>query len=429
MSLPTSIVKVLETIQVRPDRTLPYIVRWRLNGVLFGKGFQARKAADRWRARLLVAVDDESKWSQVTGLPVSWTKVSSADVATFCRLYLRGEWSTLAPNSRRSMASALAVMVERAARPGAPAWTTSRRREVLTWLATPSAELSPATAIWIGRHSLPLNELDGPELVALDKRLRQRQDGGPLAKTTAQRQVVVARRCLDEAVKMGAMASNEWPKADRGRSARKSSRVTAPPLVVPTEDDVRAMLAVMPSHQPASWRYQAMSYTAAWAGLRPQECVALEREDVDLPESGWGTARVATAWNGCGALWGKPSEDVGPVKTFYREVPLTPELVTVLHDWVARMGITTGPLFRTDNGKRPTQSNWNRALRRACASADVASMSPYSLRHFRASIWVESKLALPIVANLLGHSLETLVKIYAHPVSRTRAEIEKLLGE
>ena len=241
--------------------------------------------------------------------------------------------------------------------------------------------------------------------------------------------IETARRCLDEAVKMGAMASNEWPKADRGRSARKSSRVTGPPLVVPTEDDVRAVLAVMPSHQPASWRYQAMSYTAAWAGLRPQECVALEREDVDLPETGWGTARVATAWNGCGALWGKPSEDVGPVKTFYREVPLTPELVTVLHDWVARMGITTGPLFRTDNGKRPTQSNWNRALRRACASADVAPMSPYSLRHFRASIWVESKLALPIVANLLGHSLETLVKIYAHPVSRTRAEIEKLLGE
>ena len=429
MTAPGARVKVLPTIQERPDRLMPWVVRWKLDGKLHGKPFQARGAADRFRARLLVAVEDEAKWSAVTGEPVSWSVFGSVDVATFCRLYLRGEWSTLAPNSRRSLAGALAVMVERAAKPGAPAWPSTRRGEVVAWLADADRELSPATASWVARYSLHLDALDGPALVELDKRMRCRIDGTPLAKTTSQRQVVVARRCLDEAVAMGAMASNEWPKKDRGRASRKSSKVAKVPIVVPSEDVVRAVLAEMPSHQPASLMYQAMSWTSGWAALRPQEVVALERADVDLPESGWGTARVRSAWNGCGEMWGTPSENLGPVKTFYREVPLHPELVAVLRDWSELTGIVSGPLFRTRNGERPTQSNWGRSMKRACARVGVEQPSyPYALRHFRGSHWVASGLELPRVAELMGHSLETLVKVYAHPVERSRAEVERLLG-
>lgn len=428
MRAPGPRVKVLEKIQPRSDRQQPYIVRWKLDGKLRGMPFQTEGQAKRWKARLMVAVEDEAKWSTATGLPVSWSPASQVDVAALCRLYLRGEWSTLAPNSRRSLALALAVMVERAARHGAPAWTSARRSEVIAWLADGDAELSSATASWVTKWSLHLDDLDGPALVALDRAMRCRIDGTPLAKTTAQRQVVAARRCLDEAVAMGAMASNEWPKADRGRAARKSAKVAQPRRVVPSEDTVRAMLAAMPSHQPASRMYQAMSWVSGWAGLRPQEVVALERENVDLPETGWGTARVAGAWNGCGERWGELDEDIGPVKTFVREVPLHPELVTVLRKWVAREGITSGPLFRTRNGLRPTQSNWGRALHRACAKVGAPTMSPYALRHFRGSHWVASSLELPRVADLMGHSLETLVKVYAHPVERTREEVERLLG-
>ena len=63
-------------------------------------------------------------------------------------------------------------------------------------------------------------------------------------------------------------------------------------------------------------------------------------------------------------------------------------------------------------GRRPTESNWNRALKRAAAAAGHQPMSPYDCRHACATTWLGAGVPLGEAARRLGHSVETLVTFY-----------------
>ncbi len=107
---------------------------------------------------------------------------------------------------------------------------------------------------------------------------------------------------------------------------------------------------------------------------------------------------------------------------------MVPEVVRYLRAWIERAGIAHGPLFHTRNGTRPAQSNWNRALARACRAVGVESVSAYGLRHFCASYYLRAGLDIVSVAKLLGHSPETLLRIYAHEVGDDDEAIRDQLG-
>jgi integrase len=180
------------------------------------------------------------------------------------------------------------------------------------------------------------------------------------------------------------------------------------------------ILNAMPSHQPASYMYQALSAVCGFAGLRPGEAVVLEVEDLLLPDTGWGSIRVSRAWSGVdGTKWSSSAEVIAGPKTrrSRRTVPIPPILVAILAEWMKRSNIDGGPLFLSRNGSRPTQSNWARALRRA---SDVAewphSLTPYGLRRTNAS---HLSQAIPIAeaAARLGHSVEILTKHYVKRVA------------
>jgi integrase len=68
--------------------------------------------------------------------------------------------------------------------------------------------------------------------------------------------------------------------------------------------------------------------------------------------------------------------------------------------------IDTGPLFLTRSGSRPTQSNWCRALARACLAVGWPSaLTPYGLRRTNASHLAQS-IPIAEAAARLGHSVE-----------------------
>ena len=65
-----------------------------------------------------------------------------------------------------------------------------------------------------------------------------------------------------------------------------------------------AILQAIPTHQPGSLTYQAMTAVMYLAGLRPSEVVMLRRRALRLPDNGWGAIDVVEA----DVDWDEPGE-------------------------------------------------------------------------------------------------------------------------
>ena len=81
---------------------------------------------------------------------------------------------------------------------------------------------------------------------------------------------------------------------------------------------------------------------------------------LELPDNGWGRIHVVEA--------DVSFDEPGEPKTGPRIVPIPPVLAGMLSDWVASNGLSgSALLFRTRSGRRPSASNWCRALHRAAS--------------------------------------------------------------
>src|SRR3546814_9210445 len=119
-----------------------------------------------------------------------------------------------------------------------------------------------------------------------------------------------------------------------------------------------------------------MAAVAYYAGLRPSEVVMLRARALHLPKRGWGRIDVTEA--------DVSFDEPGEPKTGARCVPIPRQLVDLLQAWVDQHGF--GPddlLFRTRTGRRPTSSNWSRALQRALGQVGHAPLRIYDCRHAR----------------------------------------------
>ena len=249
-------------------------------------------------------------------------------------------------------------------------------------------------------------------LAGLDQALGLRDDGQPLGPATAGRFRKVSKACIRRAVELGVLDVDPWPPAPQGRARRKATRVKRSVSIrnLPDPAAMGRLIEDIASHQPASRTYQVMTAVAYYAGLRPSEVVMLRPAALDLPDSGWGRLHVSEA----DVAFDTPGEP----KTGPRSVPIPPQLVTMLSEWIAANDFAAGDLmFRTRTGKRPTASNWSRALQRAARSCELPSMRIYDCRHAAATTWLRSGVPLGEVARRLGHSVETLVSTYVHALS------------
>lgn len=386
----------------------PWIVRWRLEGRDHSRAFRTRAEADRYRTGLLRSHEHGEEFDPVTGEPSSWLPVEGElQMHTWASRWLEEQWQEWQPRTRDSAVEALARFVALAAPENAPPPPTSIRSHLSTWLrpGVPSEDVEASN--WLDAWSMPLSQLDRPLLAEVDRRLALRDDGGLLAPSTAGRYRKVSRACLRRAVELGVIDADPWPPPPRGRAQRKSNRARKSVTIrsLPDRATMEKIIGAIASHQPASRTYQLMTSVAYYAGLRPSEIVMLRAGALTLPAAGWGRINVTEA--------DISFDESGEPKTGPRSVPIPPNLVTALREWVDAHAMGDADLlFRTRNGRRPTASNWARALQRAAHQVGAPTMRVYDCRHAAATTWLRAGAPLGEVARRLGHSVETLVSTY-----------------
>lgn len=162
--------------------------------------------------------------------------------------------------------------------------------------------------------------------------------------------------------------------------------------------------------------------------LRPSEAASLLLDECKLPEQGWGllefseiTSAAGRDWTDDGQVHESRAPKGGPRKAI-RRVSIPPVLVRMLRDHVDLFGTAPdGRLFRTYKGGiflpstlwHVLQEGRKRAFTEAQLATPIAS-KPYDFRHAGISWRLNSGTPAPLVAEWAGHTVEVLLRIYAH---------------
>jgi len=393
----------------RATASRPWVVRWKVDGAERSRAFRTKPEADHLRARLLVAARDGDEFDRATGLPASWQpKAAERSLHEWVREWLAEQWPEWQPRTRRTAVEALSRFVP-AVRPAAAPLAPAELRTYLVAALPPDASAGEITRCdrWLRQWSPRLDDVTREMLARAEREFSTGLEGQLLAASVVSRYRKVCHACITRAVDLGVLESDPWPPPPRGRRTRKATRTrrSVDTRRLPEPHTMAGVIDAIRTHQPGSRTYQVMTAVAYYAGLRPSEVVMLRPRALTLPGAGWGQIAVVEADIDC--------DEPGEPKTGERTVPIPPNLVAVLRSWTAELGLADGDLlFRTRNDKRPTASNWSRALKRACETTGQPPLRVYDCRHAAATTWLRAGVPLRVVAMRLGHSVETLVSTY-----------------
>ena len=437
MPRPMSVTTIPSVEPRKRDGRRRYRVRWRHLGTVRERNFATKAEAERLATSIRRAIEDGAAFDASSGLPVAPT-ASPDMLAGYVEQWLAARWQTWKPRTRASELEAAVRIVLYAVKPGSdnpPDGIRAYLARTLRPDAGRTGDLSvPADPVdrrlwerdcarWIERSTLPMSALTPPATEQLTLRLGRLLDGvTPASATTARRYRTTLRALLRDAFEDGLLGSDPWTRKV-AKASRSNVDTTVNTTMLPEHTEARRVIAHIVSHQPASDTYRQLSSLALHLGLRPSEALALRWEDFELPESGWGTVVIARTTDGAGGF--------GTTKTNrIRHVPVPPELVAELREF--SLGEQAGQVFLTRNGRVPTLSNWNRAVKRACRAAGVAPMSLYDFRHLNATFMLNLGIAPAEIAARLGHSVDVLLSVYAGVMTgdreRANAAIEQALA-
>ncbi|PXY17920.1 integrase [Prauserella coralliicola] len=220
---------------------------------------------------------------------------------------------------------------------------------------------------------------------------------------------------------------------------------------------VRTLLREVRATKRSGARLYACYAAMYFAGLRPEEAVNLNVENLTLPEPkwdsrkeewvyDWGEIYVEEATPHAGSAWtdsGKPRDRRGlkhRERGEGRPVPCPPELTAILREHLDQFG--TGPrgeLFVGDGGGEVPAVTWHRvwrAARQATFTESVAAgplvARPYDLRHAAVSTWLNAGIDPTEVAEWAGHSVDVLLQVYAKCLDGqdrvSKAKVQRALG-
>jgi integrase len=407
-----------------------------------------RALADSYRAELVRAARKGAGFDPATGEPAAWAAPEPVTVTWYQHAvaYAQMKWPHLAPHSRASLADALATVT--------PLLTTgeTRRRPSAGMLRAAlygyafnpqrrSRTLDPVIAStlgWLERTSLPVSQLSDPRIIraALDG-LCARLDGSCAAANTVSRKRAVFHGALSHAVELGLLPANP---VSRVRWHAPRATVAVSPATVASPAQVRAILGQVSCIRPELAAFFGCLYYAA---LRPEEAVAVRREDLILPAQGRGTIILATACPRSGTAWtstGEPHEARGlkhrPDGTV-RVIPIPPVLVRILHRHLRGHGTTPdGRLFRGARGGMLSESVYGRtwhAARQAALGPELAATAlarrPYDLRHAALSLWLNATGAPAEVAARAGNSARVLHDVYLHCIDSQQDQLSQQIED
>jgi integrase len=288
------------------------------------------------------------------------------------------------------------------------AGTESLAEFVGTWWRTyagPNLERSTLRCyaqLW-NRHALPrlghfeLRELS-PQVIA---RFRAELEADGVGIEAVRKTLTMLQGVMQRAVEWGRVSTNAV-KATRKPPRRHRAAVEAiPPRLI---EAMRARLLDENRRRDAT-----LLVVLAYAGLRPQEALALEwrhvREHTLLIERALSDGQLKALKN--------------------RRQPRTVELLAPLRDdlqaWraVARPPTPGAPLFEANAGGFWHEADWRNWRRRiykpAAERAGIERARPYDLRHAFASLLIyEGRLSVVDIARQLGHNPTVCLDTYGH---------------
>lgn len=273
--------------------------------------------------------------------------------------------------------------------------------------------LAPKTQTWyaelLDRHLIPrvgdeaVAFIDATRAIGLRSELAA--DGVP--DYTAARALKLFRQVLAHAVVKGLLPFNP---ADvlRGKGALPAQGRTKDIWPMPPEATEALRATILASRSPHRDRDAALVSVLAYAGLRPEEALALP----------WGNVKATT-------LRVEHANSLGEIRRTKtgdrRTVPVIPTLAADLKAWRKLCGnpaddvlvfpnAAGGPFTLTE------YENWRRrAFRKNLpASAKDKGATPYSLRHGYASLLSREGLDLATIARQMGNSPTTTAQHYTH---------------
>ena len=265
-----------------------------------------------------------------------------------------------------------------------------------------------------------LAALTAPDIVAFRSWLLQSE----LSRTMASKVLSTLHSIMKEMAIRGVIPHN----VASGISIRTDSRYEAP-IKVPSKSDVLALLSAADTLANSkniqiakTWRrYRPILYLAADSGMRPQEYLALSKQNIT--DKG---VLVDRAIDGSGF-----GLSVTKTKAGRRFIDLSTETIAMIRHYADHHAVDNeyDLVFPAQNGRWMCRRNWQRrGFNAACKEAGLVEREvidgkviekpiyrPYDLRHFFASMLIERQVNLKKIQSLMGHNnIETTLNVYGH---------------
>lgn len=279
-----------------------------------------------------------------------------------------------------------------------------------------------------------LPELQAPDIVKFRSWLLTNLPSRYLARKT----LTYFQTVLNEMALRGHIGSN----VAAGIAVPSNSRYEQP-VTPPSLEEFHALLAAADrlanskNKQIArAWqRNRPMLYLAGDTGMRPGEYLALPRSNISASE-----VKVDRAVERSGRKISVTKTPAG-----WRWIDLSPEIAEMVIHYADKLAPSNkyDLVFPTGTGRWQTAPNWRKlGFTAACFEAGLMDevevngkkverpkYSPYDLRHFYASMLIESRVNLKRIQKLMGHTnIATTLNIYGHLIERAEINEEEKIG-
>jgi integrase len=210
------------------------------------------------------------------------------------------------------------------------------------------------TIHWLEKHTMPVSELMKPDVMrSVLARIGRTLDSRPAAASTTGRKRAVFHNALEYAVERKLLPQN--PLTALKTKKTRTVEAVDKRVVVSPDQAVKLLDAVRDQGQ--TGRHLVVFFALLYyAALRPAEAAALSKEDLAIPQQGWGELYLPKSEPTTGAAWAdsgnrrdrrglkhRPREEV-------RLVPCAPPLTDLLHQHLTEFG--SGPDGRLIRGPR-----------------------------------------------------------------------------
>jgi integrase len=427
--------------EIRPRKTAKgesWTVRWTVAGREKSVTLARKAQAQRYRSRLMQAADRGEPFDVATGLPDSMAReASSVTWYEHACAFADARWPKVAAKGRISLVEGLMAVtpVLVASKRGAPD-AEVLRQAMRRWAFNPPRRDIPmpaeieAALRWLARSSVPVSALQEASTVSRALEACGRKlDGSAAAPDYYRRRRRIFYAALKYAVRERQLSANPLDGADdpEWKAPEVSDSVDRRRVASPAQmEKLIAAIGTLGLTQGA--RLRALYGCMYYGMLRPSEAASLVLDECKLPEQGWGLLEFSEISSAAGRDWTddgevhQASKPKGGPRNAIRRVPIPPVLVRMLREHVQEHGTAPdGRLFRTYKGGIYLPSTlWTvlqKARKLAFTEAQAASLlahKPYDFRHAGVSWRLNAGTPAPLVAEWAGHTVEVLLRIYAH---------------